>query len=232
MTKSLRLGSALSALGMIGMRWVPAPARARHRQPALRSSATRSIMPTSASPRAPRRRSKRATSPPRSTWPNVRSAIRRAMPVSAPCWATPISVQGASLRRKAPIAIRCRCIRVSRGWCSSWRWWRSHKARMDAAINVLNDARNMLDPADYGLALALAGQPQAGGQRARRCGARRRCRCPGAPESRACPRPCRRLGHGAHGRVAGLSPPTSSTRESSSGWRSPSRPARRTRSPR
>ena len=35
------------------------------------------------------------------------------------------------------------------------------RARTTRAINGLNDARNLLDPADYGLALALAGQPQA-----------------------------------------------------------------------
>ncbi|MES2904989.1 MAG: tetratricopeptide repeat protein, partial [Pseudomonadota bacterium] len=35
------------------------------------------------------------------------------------------------------------------------------QGKSDSAINVLNDARNVLDPADYGLALALAGQPQA-----------------------------------------------------------------------
>lgn len=34
------------------------------------------------------------------------------------------------------------------------------QGKNDSAIAVLNDARNMLDPADYGLALALAGQPQ------------------------------------------------------------------------
>jgi Flp pilus assembly protein TadD len=35
------------------------------------------------------------------------------------------------------------------------------QGKTDRAINVLNDARTLLDPADYGLALALAGQPQA-----------------------------------------------------------------------
>ncbi len=35
------------------------------------------------------------------------------------------------------------------------------QGKSDAAIQVLNDSRNLLDPADYGLALALAGQPQA-----------------------------------------------------------------------
>ena len=35
------------------------------------------------------------------------------------------------------------------------------QGKSSSAIAVLNDARNLLDPADYGLALALAGQPQA-----------------------------------------------------------------------
>jgi len=35
------------------------------------------------------------------------------------------------------------------------------QGKTDAAIAVLNGARDLLDPADYGLALALAGQPQA-----------------------------------------------------------------------
>ncbi|MEO8142513.1 MAG: tetratricopeptide repeat protein [Sphingomicrobium sp.] len=35
------------------------------------------------------------------------------------------------------------------------------QGKHDSAIGDLNNARNLLDPADYGLALALAGQPQA-----------------------------------------------------------------------
>ena len=35
------------------------------------------------------------------------------------------------------------------------------QGKTDAAISVLEGARNVLDPSDYGLALALAGQPQA-----------------------------------------------------------------------
>ncbi len=35
------------------------------------------------------------------------------------------------------------------------------QGKADASIDVLNQARDLLDPADYGLALALAGQPQA-----------------------------------------------------------------------
>ena len=35
------------------------------------------------------------------------------------------------------------------------------QGKNDSALNVLNDSRSLLDPADYGLALALAGQPQA-----------------------------------------------------------------------
>ena len=35
------------------------------------------------------------------------------------------------------------------------------QGKTDSAISDLNNARNLLDPADYGLALALAGQPQA-----------------------------------------------------------------------
>lgn len=35
------------------------------------------------------------------------------------------------------------------------------QGKSDSAIQLLNDSRNLLDPADYGLALALAGQPQA-----------------------------------------------------------------------
>lgn len=35
------------------------------------------------------------------------------------------------------------------------------QGKTDAAIAVLEEARNLLDPSDYGLALALAGQPQA-----------------------------------------------------------------------
>ena len=35
------------------------------------------------------------------------------------------------------------------------------QGKTDAAIAILNETRSLLDPADYGLALALAGQPQA-----------------------------------------------------------------------
>ena len=43
--------------------------------------------------------------------------------------------------------------------CSSWRWSKSPRAGRNDALAFLDFARATLDPADYGLALALAGRP-------------------------------------------------------------------------
>ena len=90
------------------------------------------------------------------------------------------------------------------------------QGKRDAAMAVLDGARNLLDPADYGLALALAGQPQEAVtvlDNAARAGRRR---CAGPPESGAGPCARRRLERPARSRRR-TSPPTSSTRGSSSG---------------
>ena len=93
------------------------------------------------------------------------------------------------------------------------------------AIAILDAGRGALDPADYGLALALAGRPLDAIAALEPAARGRGCRRPRPPEPRA--RLCflRRLDQRQGGRGPGRSRPTSSTPACSSGCSSPT-PAR------
>ena len=159
MTKSNRLGTALTAVSLIA---IVAACAGPDREAAQRLDVRRRgrLRRTSASRPGRRWRWPPTISPSPSRSPSARSSAARRTPASARCSAIAISPPAASPRPKPPTATRSASTPTSRRSSSSWRWSRSRRARTTKPSCCWLEAQGVLDPADAGLALALAGDPQ------------------------------------------------------------------------
>ena len=159
MDKSLRFGSALCRRS----RWLRSSPAAplRNRASAARASAARPTRRTSASRRA---RWSRSTPTIIAGRGQLRRAGGREQPerrrlprLARQCL---FRLRAASLRPRPPIAIRCRCYPNQPQVVLKLALVQIAQGKNAEALAFLDAARDVLDPADYGLALALAGQPQ------------------------------------------------------------------------
>ena len=198
----------------------------RHSRPArTRLSGTaqrlggRSTRPRSGSPPAPRWRWSPMTWRPRSRSANRgrRSPRRRQLP--RPARQLSISPPAATPRPRRSYQDSLTSSRPTRRWCSSMRWSRSPGQERRRRVAMLADAQSMLDPADVGLALALAGTAQSTRSPCSNPPPGSRLPMPAhPPEPRARPCAWRGLGAGAQSSQRRILPPTRSKPAWPSGW--------------